>query len=169
MEIENCRITNVSISMADYCSLVFWVTVEGSGWGCSLGGFKIASGMLGAKTEDFKAETGNGLVAIMRIMDTVGVERWEDLVGKYCRVKADGLGSRITCIGNIIRDKWFDVGEFFKNYKDTIKPNVKGSKWKPLEGEGVYECKHCGNLVDIVSQYCPECGSFMTNFNEEEG
>ena len=83
MEIENAKITNVSLTMADYCSLVFWITVEGAGGGCNIGGYKIASGMLGAKPEEFIAETGNGLVAMMRIMNVVGVERWEDLKDKY--------------------------------------------------------------------------------------
>lgn len=92
MEIENAKITNVSLTMADYCSLVFWITVEGASQGCRIGGYKIASGMLGAKPEEFTAEHGSGLVAIMRIMDAVGVDRWEDLEGKYCRVKTDGWG-----------------------------------------------------------------------------
>ena len=170
MEIENCKITNVSISMRDYCSLTFWITVEGAGWGCSLGGFKIASGMLGAKPEDFSAETGAGLVAIMRIMDVVGVDRWEDLEGKYCRVKTEGWGGTIHCIGNILKDKWFDIKEFFQNYKEKKEEVfVRGSDWEPIEGAGVYECKHCAKLADIPSQYCPGCGAFMRNFNYEEG
>lgn len=113
MEIANAKITNVSLTMEDYCSLVFWITVEGAGWGCNLGGYKIASGCLGAKAEDFKAETGDGLVAMMRIMDVVGVEKWEDLEGKYCRVKTEGWGGTINEIGNIINDKWFNIKDFF--------------------------------------------------------
>ena len=37
----------------------------------------------------------------MRIMDTVGVEKWEQLSGKYVRVKTEGWGSKID---------WVDVG-----------------------------------------------------------
>lgn len=174
MEVENCKITNVSLTMADYCSLTFWITVEGAGWGCNIGGYKIGSGMLGAKPENFSAETGSGLVAIMRIMDTVGVEKWEDLKGKYCRVKVEGWGGTIHCIGNIIKDKWFNIADFFaeeliKRKEEEEKVDVLGSDWEPLEGEGVYECKHCGKLADIPSQYCPDCGAFMENFNYEEG
>lgn len=51
---------------------------------------------------------------MMKIMDTVGVERWEDLPGKYIRVESGGWGSTITKIGNIIKDKWFDLKEFFE-------------------------------------------------------
>lgn len=52
---------------------------------------------------------------MMKIMDVVGVTNWEDLKGKYCRIKSDGWGSLVTTIGNILDDKWFDIGEFFKN------------------------------------------------------
>lgn len=169
MEIENAKITNVSISMANYCSLVFEIGVEGAGWVCSIGGYKMASGMLNEKPENFKAENGAGLVALMRIMDVVGVDRWEDLEGKYCRIKTEGWGGTIYCIGNILKDKWFDIREFFQNYKEKEEVNVLGSNWEALEGEGLYECKHCAKLVDIPSQYCPDCGAFMENFNYEEG
>jgi len=48
MEIENAKITNVSLTMEDYCSLTFRITVKGASWGCNIGGYKIASGMLGS-------------------------------------------------------------------------------------------------------------------------
>ena len=131
MKIENAKITNVSISMRDYCCLTFWITVEGAGWGCNLGGYKIASGMLNDKPENFKAEHGGGLVAIMRIMDVVGVDRWEDLEGKYCRVKTEGWGGTVHCIGNIIKDKWFDLKDFFSTYNKKIdydEPNTADRK-----------------------------------------
>ena len=55
----------------------------------------------------------------MRIMDVVGVRRWEDLKGQYIRYEDHGWGSTVTVIGNIIKDKWFDIDKFFKeNQKD---------------------------------------------------
>lgn len=114
-KIENAKITNVSISMADHGCLTFWLTLEGHYWGCGYGGFVIGHGYLGAET--FTAENGSGLVAMMKIMDTVGVSHWENLEGKLVRVKAEGTcGTRITTIGNIIEDKWFDIEDFFENY-----------------------------------------------------
>lgn len=113
--IENARITHVSLSMEDHGCLTFWLTLEGHYWACGYGGYVIGHGYLDA--DKFFAENGGGLVAMMRIMDVVGVSRWEDLEGKLVRVKTEGTGStRITTIGNIIEDKWFDIDEFFKDY-----------------------------------------------------
>ena len=117
--IENARITSVSLSMADHGCLTFGIIVEGGGWGCNIGGWAIGHGYSGA---DYFDATGSGLVAMMKIMDVVGVEKWEDLKGKYIRVDSDGWGSTIHKIGNILKEDWFDIREFFKN----AKPNDKG-------------------------------------------
>ena len=115
MKINNARISHVSLSMEDHGCLTFWLTLEGHYWGCGYGGYCIGHGCLGA--DEFCAENGSGLVAMMKIMDTVGVSHWEDLEGKLVRVKTEGTGgTRITTIGNIIEDKWFDIEEFFANY-----------------------------------------------------
>lgn len=117
-EIVNAKITNVSITMEDHGLLTFYITLEGASWGCNFGGYSIASGCLNWKDEDFKAESGAGLVAMMRIMKTVGVERWEDLKNKYVRVETKGWGNTIHKIGNILEDKWFDISDFFKKCKE---------------------------------------------------
>ena len=110
-EIKNARIESVSITMEDHGCLTFWVTVRGSGWGCGIGGFCIGNGYLGAK--EFSG-SARGLEAMMRIMDAVGVSRWEDLPGHYCRVRDVGTGRSITEIGNILEDKWVDIREVFR-------------------------------------------------------
>ena len=109
-EIINMKICKSELSMADHGVLTFNLTLEGSGCGVVYGGRVIGKGCLGAKEFEGSAK---GTEALMRIMDTVGVERWEDLPGKYVRVVSDGWGSTITKIGNIIDDKWFDAKEFF--------------------------------------------------------
>lgn len=113
-KIVNAEIKNVSISMADHGCLTFRILLNGGSWDTVYGGYCIGHGFLGS--DSFTAENGGGLVAMMKIMDTVGVERWEDLKGKYIRVVDDGWGLPIKKIGNIIRDKWFDIDEFFENY-----------------------------------------------------
>lgn len=110
VEVMNAKITNVSMTMRDHGVLTIYLTVEGAGWGCNVGGYVIGKGYLGAEKFEGSAK---GVEAMMRIMDTVGVDRWEDLTGKYVRIESEGWGGTIHKIGNIIKDKWFDMKEFF--------------------------------------------------------
>ena len=114
MEIENAKIEDVSITMADHGCLTFWITLKGNGWVTKYGGYAIGHGYLGSETFE---SSSKGLEAMMRIMDTVGVDRWEDLPNHYVRVEYTSLGVPITKIGNIIKDKWFDIKEFFSDKK----------------------------------------------------
>lgn len=111
-EILNAKITNVSLSMADHGCLTFWITLSGGGWGVSVGGYAIGRGYLGANNFEGSAA---GLEAMMRIMDVVGVEKWEDLKGKYIRIKSEGWWSTIHTIGNVLEDEWFDLKKFFED------------------------------------------------------
>lgn len=111
-EILNAKITSTSITMADHGLLTFWVTIQGGGWGVSIGGYSIGYGYLGA---DKFYGYGPGLEAMMRIMDVVGVDRWEDLKDHYIRVESNGRGGTIKKIGHITEDHWFDIDEFFKS------------------------------------------------------
>ena len=110
MEITNAKITNVTLTMADHGVLTFYLTIEGNGVGFNYGGFVLGHGYLGAKEFEGGAK---GLESMMRIMDVVGVERWEDLQNKYIRYVDNGWGQTVKKIGNIINDNWFDITEFF--------------------------------------------------------
>ena len=111
--IENVKIESVSLTMADHGCLTFWLAVQGNGWGVGIGGYCIGHGFLGADDDEIAAERGEGLEAMMHIMNVVGVEKWEDLKGKYCRVEKGSWGDPINKIGNLIEDRWFDLKEFF--------------------------------------------------------
>ena len=60
-----------------------------------------------------KNKPPESMEAISKILDVVGVDKWEDLPGKHIRFEDAGWGSTVTKIGNIITDKWFDMREFF--------------------------------------------------------
>ena len=108
--VVNMKITRTSITMEDHGCLTFYIYLEGASTGVCYGGYNIGRGYLGAdKFEGF----GQGLEAMMHIMDVVGVEKWEDLPGKYVRMVDPGLGGIVNTIGNIIQDKWFNIKEFF--------------------------------------------------------
>lgn len=110
-EIKNARITKVSLTMRDHGVLCYYLMLETDGGGCAYGGVVIGKGYLGADNFEGYAK---GIEALMRIMNTLGVDSWEDLEGCYCRMVDPGLGGIVTKIGHIIEDKWFDQQEFFR-------------------------------------------------------
>ena len=115
--IENALITNVDLSMADHGCLTLAMTLEGDGWGVVYGGYCLGKGYLGAD-DDFFDGSAAGMEYLIRIMDTVGVEKFQDLRGEYVRV-ATKRGDPVKIIGNIINDKWFDAETFFTDKKEN--------------------------------------------------
>lgn len=111
-EIENAKITSANLSMADHGILTLRLVLEGAGWGCVYGGYVLGKGYLGA--DEFEG-SAKGMESIMRIMDVVGVEEFNDLKGKIIRVAVKGWGDSVKIIGNVISDKWFDIESFFKD------------------------------------------------------
>ena len=109
-EIINVKISKPSLYIEDHGCLTFDFIINGSGFGCCFGGYCIGN-------INDKSATGAGLSAMMHIMDVVGVNCWEDLDGKYCRVVDPGLGSSVSKIGNLINDEWFDIKKFFEENK----------------------------------------------------
>ena len=113
--IENAQITNVSLSASDHCCLSLNLTLKAAGWGVVYGGYCLDKVYPNSYEKDSYEGSADGMEAIMRIMDVVGVSRLEDMKGKYIRVATKGWGSTIKIIGNIINDRWFDYGSFFKD------------------------------------------------------
>lgn len=117
-KIENALITNVDLSMADHGCFTLAMTLDGGGWGVVYGGYCLGKGYLGAD-DDFFSGSAAGMEYLMRIMDTVGVEKFQDLKGKYVRVATKGWGDQVKIIGNILKDKWFDAETFFTDKKEN--------------------------------------------------
>ena len=112
MEIRNAKITSTMFGREDHGIMTFMIFVEFGACGCGLGGYAIDQYDRPSKSRMFSAK---GLEAISKILETVGVEKWEDLPGKYIRIKENGLGSTIDEIGNLMEEKWFNLREFFAN------------------------------------------------------
>lgn len=104
---ENAKITDVSLGIGDHCCFTFSIVLKGLGWGASFGGYNLAF----FNGTSFKGSE-KGLEALTRIMDVVGVAKWEDIKGHYVRVKQEDR--LVVGIGNVIEDKWFEPREFFK-------------------------------------------------------
>ena len=115
-KIENALITGVDLSMADHGCLTLSIVLDGGGWGVVYGGYCLGHGYLGADHFDGSAA---GMESIMRIMDVVGVEKFQDLKGKYVRVATKSWGSSVKIIGHILKDHWFDIETFFADKNEN--------------------------------------------------
>ena len=62
----------------------------------------------------------DGYGAIIELMKTLEVDKWEDLKGKYVRVHIDEHNT-IDRIGHLMKNKWFS----FKEYVEKVK-EIKG-------------------------------------------
>lgn len=112
MEIKNAQITSVSLGYEDHGILTFGLGLEIADGGCCIyGGYALD----GYDKEKKKRVAGaKSMECLTEIMRVVGVRNWEDLNGKYIRVQENGCGSIITTIGNLMKDEWFNIKEFFE-------------------------------------------------------
>ena len=109
--IINAKIQSTQFGICDHGIMTFFLNLEWGGGGQGLGGYALDGG-------NPRRGSGIGILAIREILETVGVENWEDLKGKLVRVKHFGWGSiRKPIIGNIMEDKWFDLEAFMRENK----------------------------------------------------
>lgn len=120
MELEtvNAKITGTMLGIEDHGCMTFFIHLE---WGCcgqGLGGYAIDA--FNRDTKERDRGHGPAIVAVRKILEVVGVDKWEKLPGQLVRLKVEGLGSaRPPIIGNILEDRWFDLKEFMMNHKDN--------------------------------------------------
>ena len=111
--LENAQITSVDLTMEDHGCFTLCMTIEWEACGCVYGGYSLGNGYLDADDDYFKGYK-EGIEFIMKLMNVIGVSKFNSLKGKYVRVATKGLGYPIKIIGNIISDKWFDPEEIWE-------------------------------------------------------
>ena len=114
VEQKNAVITAATITVEDHGLLSAWITLDYDGSGQGFGGFALYAP--DAKLQ----EPGNycGLF-IWRVLEVVGVGRWDQLVGKTIRVRATGVA--VIAIGHIVKDVWFHPkDEFAKMARSAV-------------------------------------------------
>lgn len=97
MEILNAEIENASIFI-ERGILTSMLDLKFGGGGQGFGGYNLSNGNSCAKF-------------IRGILNALEVEKWEDLKGKYIRIKKTGYNDPIMEIGHITKDKWFNIKE----------------------------------------------------------
>lgn len=122
METKNALITGTMLGIEDHGIMSFMLYLSYGGCGQGAGGYALDTPVKENGKFLCRIGTAEGLSMIMRILEVVGVGKWEDLKGKHIRVKADL--SAVHAIGNILKDDWLDFTSFFtevKKYTDLIK------------------------------------------------
>ena len=111
MEIKNAQIVSTHLGREDRGIMTFSIYVRFDNLEYQgVGGYALDRYDRKAETRVYNAK---GLEAISKILDVVGVNTWEQLPGKYIRIKDQGRGKSIDEIGHLMEDKWFNLREFF--------------------------------------------------------
>lgn len=110
MEIKNARIESTMLGK-DHGVMTFDLLLKTEKCSVAFGGYVLDQY---DKENRYRQISGIGLEAISKILDIVGVKKWEELPGEYIRFIDNGWGSSVDMIGNIIEDKWFNIREFFE-------------------------------------------------------
>lgn len=104
------------IGQEDHGILTCYVMLDYGGSGQGFGGYALDTAVKDAEGKFLRREgTAFGMQFIQNILDTIGVEKWEDLKGKHCRVELTEHGwGKILRIGHFLNDKWFNPEDLFK-------------------------------------------------------
>ncbi len=113
-EIKNARIESTMLGEEDHGIMTCFLYLDYGGAGQGFGGYGLQRW---DKAENRARGTEYGMEFIMRILDVVGVRKWEDLVNQY--IRADAEHGKVHGIGNIIEDKWFYPEKDLAYLEDT--------------------------------------------------
>lgn len=109
MDIVNARITDTFLGIEGHGIFTLSINIEMAGCECRIGNYCLSY------TENGKVHyEAKNSEAICRVLDVVGVDSWEKLKGQYIRVEKNGRGG-IHTIGNLMKDEWFNLKEFFSD------------------------------------------------------
>ena len=101
METLNAQIkaTKLGFIANGICSFDLILDIQGGGGVC-VGGWAL--------------DGSYGINVIKRILEVVGVDTWEELEGKYIRIKDIHLNDRVSSIGNLMKEEWINFDTFGK-------------------------------------------------------
>lgn len=111
-ETLNAKITETKLG-EDHGCLTAYVYVEGAGLGGGIGGYCLDHWC----NEAGHYGSSDGYGAIIELMKTLEVDKWEALKDKYVRVHVDEHNT-IDKIGHLMKDKWFSFKEYIEKVKE---------------------------------------------------
>ena len=113
-EIRNAKIESARIEREDHGIMTCFLSLNYGGASQGFGGYGLDEPV--RKDGEFIGRRGTayGMEFIIRILDTVGVDRWDQLVGQHIRVEQNN--TKAYRIGHITEDKWFDPANLAKEF-----------------------------------------------------
>lgn len=111
VQIENGRIVRTSLGYEDHGMFTLYLHLEFGIGGCAYGGYALDSY---DKDKKQRLGTAYGHQSIIAILQTLELERWEQLPGTFVRVEHEGLGGGVRRIGHLLKDRWLDFSQIGK-------------------------------------------------------
>lgn len=115
-EIANAQIDGTSLGFEDHGFFTANLYFDAGSWHIGLGSYIFD------QYDKDKARridtTGMGTEFIKRILETLEVDKWESLKGKFVRIETEGVNAatKVVGVGHLIKDQWFRPQEFFEEY-----------------------------------------------------
>lgn len=98
VEIRNAIIKDVYLGKEGHGIMTFMIGLDYGGVSQTFGGYSLK---------------GKSYGIIEKILDLVGVDNWDELVGKSIRVRS-GV-AQVHEIGNFLKDEWLNPKDYFKS------------------------------------------------------
>ena len=108
----NAKITGTMLGVEDHGCFTAMVYTQHEQGNQGFGGYVLGE--------------GSCVLFLKRLLDVVGVDQWEHLAGKPCRVVADY--GKIYKIGNYLEDKWFDPKAEFEAMQNEKSESIEEEK-----------------------------------------
>ena len=102
-EILNAQIVDTFLGIEEHGIFTSFLRISTSAFVVEVGGYDLET-----KSTEF----------IRTFLTTLEKVRWEDLAGTYIRIVKDG--DKVHKIGHIMKDKWLDFDEFFKQVEGEV-------------------------------------------------